>query len=96
MPHATVLAGWLLKTYALPEHGFGHADEHVNVWLAHHRTALRNDVVVLAVGDRRRLCHPGTGRHHRHRGLVLRKWRVAAFIVAAIAVEAATYRVPRC
>ena len=29
----TVLVGWILKTYVLPEHGIGHADEHVNVWL---------------------------------------------------------------
>jgi hypothetical protein len=40
----TVLIGWLLKTYVLPEHGIGHADEHVNVWLAHHRDGTRNDV----------------------------------------------------
>ena len=29
--HARCWPGGLLKTYALPEHGFGHADEHVNV-----------------------------------------------------------------
>jgi len=40
----TVLAGWLLKTYVLPDHGIGHADEHVNVWLAARRTATWNDV----------------------------------------------------
>ncbi len=44
-----VLAGWLLETYVLPDHGIGHADEHVNVWLSHHRTAHAERRLVLAV-----------------------------------------------
>ena len=49
----TVAVGWALKTYALPEHGIGHADEHVNVWLADHRTPLRTDVSfwLSGIGD---------------------------------------------
>ena len=38
-----IVAGWILKTYVLPDHGVGHADEHVNVWLSHHRSSTRND-----------------------------------------------------
>ena len=55
----TVLAGWLLKTYVLPDHGIGHADEHVNVWLAARRTADLERCLVLAVRHRRRLRNPG-------------------------------------
>ncbi|HVI37731.1 MAG TPA: hypothetical protein VM684_15970, partial [Gaiellales bacterium] len=49
----TVLTGWLLKTYVLPDHGIGHADEHVNVWLAAQRTATLNDASfwLSGVGD---------------------------------------------
>ena len=47
-----VAGGWLLKTYVLPDHGIGHADEHVNVWLAHHRTATRNNVSFWLSGHR--------------------------------------------
>ena len=90
----TVLAGWLLKTYVLPDHGIGHADEHVNVWLAAQRTADLERRVVLAVRHRRRVRHPGARRSLTALvAMVMRKWRIAAFIVAAIAIEAATYRV---
>jgi undecaprenyl-diphosphatase len=89
----TVLAGWLLKTYALPEHGFGHADEHVNVWLAHHRTALRTDVSFWLSGIGDVLAIPALVAISTIVALVMRRWRVAGFILAAIAVEAAVYRV---
>ncbi len=89
----TVLAGWLLKTYALPEHGFGHADEHVNVWLAHHRTVLRTDVSFWLSGIGDVYAIPALVAISTIVALVMRRWRVAAFILAAIAVEAAVYRV---
>jgi undecaprenyl-diphosphatase len=87
------LAGWLLKTYVLPDHGIGHADEHVNVWLSHHRTATRNDVSywISGIGDVYAI--PAIVALTALIAAVRRRWRVAGFIVAAIAVEAATYRV---
>ena len=90
---AAVLVGWLLQTYALPEHGFGHADEHVNVWLARHRTATRNNLSfwVSGIGDVYAI--PALVAVTAIVAAVMRRWRVAAFIVTAIAVEAATYRV---
>ncbi|HVG88966.1 MAG TPA: phosphatase PAP2 family protein [Gaiellales bacterium] len=88
-----VLAGWLLKTYALPEHGFGHADEHVNVVLARHRSGLGNDASYWLSGIGDIFAIPAIVAITAIVAMVLRKWRVAAFIVAAIAVEAATYRV---
>ena len=50
--------------------------------------------LLLALGDRRRLCRSRCSwRLTTLVAVVLRKWRVAAFILTAIAVEAATYRV---
>lgn len=89
----TVLIGWLLKTYVLPEHGIGHADEHVNVWFAQHRDGTRNDVSFWLSGIGDVLAIPALVAITAVVAMVMRRWRVAAFIVAAIAVEAATYRV---
>jgi len=88
-----VLAGWLLKTYVLPDHGIGHADEHVNVWLWHQRTSARNDASywLSGIGDVYAL--PAIVAATALVAAVRRRWRVAGVIVAAIAVEAATYRV---
>lgn len=90
---ATVLVGWLLKTYALPEHGVGHADEHVNVWLAHHRDSTRNDVSFWLSGIGDVYAIPALVTVTAIAAMIMRRWRVAGFIVAAIAIEAATYRV---
>jgi membrane-associated phospholipid phosphatase len=87
-----VLAGWLLKTYALPEHGFGHADEQVNVWLSQHRTPLRTDASFWLSGIGDVYAIPALVAISTIIALVMRKWRVAALVVAAIAMEAATYR----
>ena len=87
------LGGWALETYVLPDHGVGHADEHVNVWLSHHRTPSRNDVSfwVSGIGDVYAI--PAVVALTALVAAIRRRWRVAAFIVTAIAVEAATYRV---
>jgi len=89
----TVLTGWLLKTYVLPDHGIGHADEHVNVWLAARRTATWNDVSFWLSGIGDVLAIPALVALTALGAMVMRKWRIAGFIVAAIAIEAATYRV---
>jgi undecaprenyl-diphosphatase len=89
----TVLAGWMLKTYVLPDHGIGQADEHVNVWLAAHRTPTRNDVSFWLSGVGDVFAIPALVIVTALGAMVMRKWRIAAFIVAAIAIEAATYRV---
>lgn len=88
-----VAAGWLLKTYLLPDHGIGKADEHVNVWLSHHRTPTRNDVSFWLSGMGDVYALPAIVAATALIAAVRRKWRVAAFVIAAITVEAATYRV---
>jgi undecaprenyl-diphosphatase len=88
-----VAAGWALQHYVLPDHGIGRRDEHVNVWLADHRTALRTDVSFWLSGIGDVYAIPALVAVTVIVAAVRRKWRVAAFIVTAIAVEAATYRI---
>jgi undecaprenyl-diphosphatase len=88
-----VAAGWALQTYVLPDHGIGHADEHVNVWLSHHRSGTRNDVSYWLSGIGDVYAIPAVVALTVLVAAIHRRWRVAAFIVAAIAIEAATYRV---
>jgi membrane-associated phospholipid phosphatase len=73
-------------------HGIGRADERVDVWLAAHRTPVRTHlsligstvaggvVLPILVGVIALIC------------LIRRQWRVAAFVLFALAVESATYR----
>jgi undecaprenyl-diphosphatase len=89
----TVLVGWLLKTYVLPDHGIGHADEHVNVWLAGQRTSTLNDVSFWLSGIGDVFAIPALVTLTAIGAMVVRKWRIAAFIVAAIAIEVSVYRV---
>lgn len=88
-----VALGWALQHYALPEHGLGRRDEHVNVWLADHRTALRTDISYWLSGIGDVFAIPALVAVTVLVAVVRRMWRVAAFIVAAIAIEAATYRI---
>ena len=89
----TVAVGWALQHNALPENGFGHRDEHVNVWLADHRTALRTDISFWLSGIGDVYAIPALVAVTTLVAVIMRKWRAAAFIVTAIALEAATYRV---
>jgi membrane-associated phospholipid phosphatase len=90
---ALSIALGLLTTRVLePAWGIGAADERVNVWLAAHRTASRTDasllgsivaggvVLPIVVGSIALAC------------ALLRKWRIAAFVVFALAVESLSYR----
>jgi undecaprenyl-diphosphatase len=83
----------LLVTRGLEPHwAIGAADERVNVWLAAHRTASRTDgsligsmiaggvVLPIVVGSIALVC------------CALRRWRIAAFLVFALGVESASYR----
>ena len=84
--------GFLVTRVIEPAWGIGAADERVIVWLAAHRTSSRTDasllgsivaggvVLPIVVGSIALVC------------AVLRKWRLAAFVVFALVVESATYR----
>jgi membrane-associated phospholipid phosphatase len=84
--------GVLVTRLVEPASGIGAADERVNVWLAAHRTSSRTEasllgsivaggvVLPIVVGSLALAC------------AAVRKWRLAAFFVFALAVEAAAYR----
>jgi membrane-associated phospholipid phosphatase len=90
---AAVAAGWALQHWVLPDHGVGHQDERVNVWLADHRTAFRTDASFWLSGIGDVYAIPALVAVTVLGAAVRRRWRVAAFILTAIAVEAAVYRI---
>lgn len=90
---AAIALGWALETYVLPDHGVGHADEHVNVWLSQHRTQTRNDVSYWLSGLGDIYAIPALVAITAIVAAIRRNWRVVGFILAAIGVEAATYRI---
>jgi membrane-associated phospholipid phosphatase len=84
--------GFFVTRVLLHVWGLGASDERVEVWLAAHRTPARTDasligsiiaggvVLPIVVGVIAVAC------------VLLRKWRIAAFVVFALAVESASYR----
>jgi membrane-associated phospholipid phosphatase len=85
--------GFLLVDVLLPVHAIGHNDEAVNEWLASNRTPALNDAsyVGSAIGDIPFI--PALVILTALGALIMRRWRLFAFIVGAILVEVATYRV---
>jgi undecaprenyl-diphosphatase len=90
---ASIGAGLLVTRVIEHTWGIGAADERVNVWLAAHRTPGRTHASligsIVAGGVVLPILVAGIGLACA----VARKWRVAAFVVFALAVEAATYRI---
>jgi membrane-associated phospholipid phosphatase len=88
----SICLGLLVTRVLEPAFGIGAADERVNAWLAAHRTASRTDaslvgsivaggvVLPIVVGSIAFVC------------ALLRRWRIAAFLVFALGVESASYR----
>ena len=88
----SIASGFLVTHLLVHAWGLGGADERVEVWLAAHRAPWPTDasligsivaggvVLPLLVGTVMVVC------------LVLRKWRIAAFVVFVLTVESASYR----
>lgn len=72
--------------------GIGAADERVNVWFATHRTSARTDASLLGSIVAGGVVLPIVVAAIALACAVLRRWRIAAFVVFALAVESATYR----
>ena len=85
--------GFLLVDVLVPVHAIGHSDEAVNVWLAHHRDGSLNDASFIgsSIGDIPVL--PVLVTVVVLVAAALRHWRVVGFVLGAILVEVATYRV---
>jgi undecaprenyl-diphosphatase len=88
----SIATGGLVTRILVHAWGVGAADERVEVWLAAHRVAWRTDASLIGsimaggvalpilVGTILVVC------------LLLRRWRIAAFVVFALIVESASYR----
>jgi membrane-associated phospholipid phosphatase len=89
----TMLLGLLLLDVVLPFDGLGHDDEHVNVVLAAHRSGLLNTAsdVMSKIADV--YASPAVVAVAVLAAAARRHWRIAGFVLAAITVEAAAYRV---
>ena len=89
---AAIGVGFLLVDVLLPVHAIGHSDEAVNDWLAAHRSGARNDATFYgsAIGDIPFI--PALVILTALGAAIMRRWRVAAFVVGAILLEVATYR----
>ena len=89
----TIGAGFLLVDVLLPVHAVRDADEWFNDWLASNRSPARDDVsyVGSSIGDIPFI--PALVILTALAAAIMRRWRVVAFVLGAIAVEVATYRV---
>jgi membrane-associated phospholipid phosphatase len=90
---ATIVVGFLLVDVLVPIHAIGHNDEAVNTWFASHRDGTRNDVsfVGSSIGDIPVL--PALVAIVVIVAALLRRWRVVGFVLGAILIEVATYRI---
>jgi membrane-associated phospholipid phosphatase len=87
------IAAGLLVTHVLePAPGIGAANEHVNVWLARHRTPTRTDASLVGSIIAGGVVLPIVAGVVALVCVAFRKWRIAAFVVFALAVESGTYR----
>ncbi|HJZ61375.1 MAG TPA: phosphatase PAP2 family protein [Miltoncostaeaceae bacterium] len=89
----TVCLGLVLVHVLMPVHGLARADEHLNDWLAAHRSGRLNTLSEVGshIGDVPAI--PAIVAIAVATAAILRRFRVAAFLTAAIVVEVATYRV---
>jgi membrane-associated phospholipid phosphatase len=89
----TIAFGFLLVDALIPVHAIGHNDEAVNAWLASHRDGTRNDLsfVGSSIGDIPVL--PALVTLVVIVAAVMRRWRIVGFVLGAILIEVATYRV---
>jgi membrane-associated phospholipid phosphatase len=83
----------LLVTHVFePAWGIGAADERVNVWLAAHRTTTRTGASLIGSIIAGGVVLPIVAASIALVCTVFRRWRIAAFVVFALAVEAGAYR----
>jgi membrane-associated phospholipid phosphatase len=84
--------GFLVTRVVEPAWGIGAADERVNAWFEMHRTSSRTHASLLGSIIAGGVVLPIIAGSLAIVFAVLRRWRIAAFFVFALAVESATYR----
>ena len=85
--------GFLVTRVVLHHGGVAHWDEHVNVWLAAHRTPSRTHLSLIGSIVSGGVVLPIVAGLTAFGSAVMRKWRLAAFLVFVLAVESASYRI---
>jgi membrane-associated phospholipid phosphatase len=83
----------LLVTRVIEHASAGASGSAFNVWLASHRTPTRTDASLIGSIIAGGVVLPIVAGLIAFACAVLRKWRLAAFLVFALAVESASYRV---
>jgi membrane-associated phospholipid phosphatase len=89
----SIALGFLVIHAILPVGGVSRWDEHVNVWLAAHRTPFRTHLSLIGSIVSGGVVLPIVAGLTAVVCAAFRKWRVAAFIVFVLAVESASYRI---
>ncbi len=89
---ATVGLGFLLVRGILSIGAIAHADEHVNIWLAAHRTSELTQASSVGSEIGSGFVIPAVVAVAVVWYALRRQWRVAAFVLAAILVEVTSYR----
>jgi membrane-associated phospholipid phosphatase len=90
---ATVGLGFLLVDGILSIGAIAHADEHVNTWLAAHRTSGLTEASSIGSEIGSGFVIPAVVAVAVAWFSLRRHWRAAAFVLAAILVEVTSYRV---
>jgi membrane-associated phospholipid phosphatase len=89
----SILLGLLVTRLVLHIGGVGRWDEHVDVWLAHHRTPFRTHLSLIGSIMSGGVVLPIVVGLTALASAVFHKWRVAAFPVFVLGVESASYRI---
>jgi membrane-associated phospholipid phosphatase len=88
----SIALGFLVTGVILHIGGTAGWDEHVNAWLAAHRTPFRTHVSLIGSIASGGVVLPIVAGVTALLCVAFRKWRVAAFAVFVLAVESASYR----
>jgi len=89
----SIALGFLVTRAVLHDSGVSHWDEHVHAWLAEHRTSFRTHLSLIGSIISGGVVLPIIAGLTAFVSAVMRKWRLAAFLVFVLAVESASYRI---
>jgi membrane-associated phospholipid phosphatase len=89
----SIACGFLVTRVLEHAGGIGTSEEHFNSWLASHRTPTRTDASLVGSIVAGGVVLPIVAGTIAFVCAILRKWRVAAFVVFALGVESASYRI---
>jgi membrane-associated phospholipid phosphatase len=89
----SIALGFLVTRVLVDVGGLGRWDEHVNVWLAAHRTPFRTHLSLIGSIMSGGVVLPIIAGVTALVSAAFRKWRLVAFVVFVLAAESAAYRI---